>query len=192
MSARAKDQRDLRDDAGGHHVALEHLAVRGERTHAFLDARAARVTETDHRHAGVKRHVHDAADLLRLHLGERSAHDREVLRVDRDAATVDLAETGDHAVAREALLVEAEGGQIVRRQRAELLERAFVKQQRQTLTRRHLAARVLLVDALLTAAENGAAAHLAQYLEVLLCLSIHRHRDFSGKPDTPACGAPGW
>ena len=44
----------------------------------------------------------------------------------------------------------------------------------------------------LTAAENGAAAHLAQYLEVLLCLSIHRHRDFSGKPRAPACCAPGW
>ena len=161
--ARPEDQRDLRDDAGGHHVAHEHLAVGGEAAHALLDARAARVVEADQRDAALERQVLDAADLLRLHLGERAAEDGEVLREDRDAPAVDLAEAGDDAVAGEALLVQAESVHVVRGERAELLERALVEQQREPLARRELAARVLLLDALLAAAEHRAAAHLAQF-----------------------------
>ncbi len=55
----------------------------------------------------------------------------------------------------------------MRGQRAELLERAGVEQQRQALARRVLAARVLLFDALGAAAQHGAAAHLAQHLQVV-------------------------
>ena len=126
--ARPENDRDLRHDAGSEHVAHEHFAVGGEAAHAFLDTRAARVVEADHRDTGLERHVLDAADLLRLHFRERAAHHGEVLGEHRDAPAVDLAEAGDDAVARKALPVETEGGEFMCGQRAELLELAFVEQ----------------------------------------------------------------
>ena len=87
------------------------------------------------------------------------------------AAAADLAEAGDDAVAGEALLVQPEIADLVRGQRAELLERAVVEQQRQPLARGELAACMLLFDALAAAAEHGAAAHLAQHLQVVVRLA---------------------
>ena len=60
----AEDQRDLRDDARGLHIASEDLAVLRERDHAFLDACAARVVEPDDRATGLHGEVHDLDDLL--------------------------------------------------------------------------------------------------------------------------------
>ena len=45
--ARTHDERDLRDDAGGHHVAVEDLGEQAERHHPFLDPGAAAVVEPD-------------------------------------------------------------------------------------------------------------------------------------------------
>jgi hypothetical protein len=61
---------------------------------------------------------------------------------------------------------EAELADVVGGQRAELLERALVEQQRQPLARGELAARVLLLDALLAAAEHRPRAQLAQRLQL--------------------------
>src|SRR5664280_1337441 len=73
--ARPHDQRELRDDAGGHHVAVEDLAVQAEGDHAFLDPSAAGVVDADHRAAGPERQVHDLDDLLAEDLAERAAED---------------------------------------------------------------------------------------------------------------------
>ena len=62
--ARPEDRRDLRHDAGGERVAQEDVGVAAERDDAFLDARAARVVEADHRRAVPHREIHDLADLL--------------------------------------------------------------------------------------------------------------------------------
>ena len=214
--ARTEDQRDLGNHAGGHHVAHEHFAVRGEAAHALLDARATRIVEPDQRNAARQREILDAADLLRLNFGKRAAEDREILREDGDPAAADLAEPADDAVAGKALLVEAELADVVRRERAELLERTLVEQQREALARRELAACVLLLDAFLPAAENRAAAHLAQCgqviarhavrhrsslvpsclsqreLPVLTSVSPPRHRDTSpmGRPASARRGEP--
>ena len=80
---------DLRHDAGGHHVALEHVGIATEGSDAFLDARAARVVETDHRCADLDCMVHDLADFLGMCFRQRAAEDREVLREDEDEAAVD-------------------------------------------------------------------------------------------------------
>ncbi len=61
-------------------VALEHVGVAAERRHAFLDARAARIVEADHRGADLNRLVHDLADLLGMRLGQRATEHGEVLR----------------------------------------------------------------------------------------------------------------
>ena len=163
-----EDQRDLRDHARGHHVAHEHLAVRGEAAHAFLDAGAPRVVEPDQRDAGLERQVLDAADLVRLHLRERPAEHREVLREHRDAPPADLAEARDQAVAEKALVGEPELRNVVRRQRAELLERALVQQQCQALAGGELAPRVLLLDPLPAPAQHRAPAHFAQRRQMVV------------------------
>ena len=47
--ARTEDAADLRDDAARQRVAQKDVGVAGERLHALLDARAARIVESDHR-----------------------------------------------------------------------------------------------------------------------------------------------
>ena len=106
--------------------------------------------------------VHDLADLLGVGLGQRAAEDREVLRVDEDQPPVDPSVAGDHAVAQIALLVDAEVGGPMRHERIQLHEAAFVEQQLDALARRQLAAFVLLLDALLAAAELRLFAQLCQ------------------------------
>ncbi len=106
--ARAHDQRDLRDDARGQHVALEHLGIAGERGDAVLDARAAGIVEADDRRADIHRLVHDLADLLGVRLAERAAEHGEILAEHKDQLAVDRAVAGDDAVARDLLLAHAE------------------------------------------------------------------------------------
>ena len=62
------DHGDLGDQAGGQGVAAEDLAVAGEGVHRLLDAGAAGVVEADAGAAGFESHVHDLADLGRVHL----------------------------------------------------------------------------------------------------------------------------
>ena len=152
--ARTQDQRDLRHDAGGQRVAQEDVGVAAERDDAFLDARAARIVQADDRRADAHREIHDLADLLGVRLGQRSAENREVLAEHENEPAVDRAVTGDDAVAQVALAVETEVGRAMSHERVELDERIRVEQQLQALARRQLAAFVLLLDALLAAAER--------------------------------------
>jgi hypothetical protein len=64
--ARSHDGRDLRDRAGSQGVAQEDVGVAGERSHAFLDARTARIVEPHHGHALPERQIHDLHDLRRV------------------------------------------------------------------------------------------------------------------------------
>src|SRR3954447_8887002 len=80
--ARAHHEADLRDHARALDVAPEDLRVAGERDDAFLDARAARVVDPDHRAAELRRQVHHLADLLGEDLAQRAAEHGEVLRED--------------------------------------------------------------------------------------------------------------
>ena len=106
--AGAHDQRDLRDHAGGVHVAPEDLAVQAERDDALLDARAGALVDADDRAAGLDGEVHHLGDLLAVDLAERAAEDREVLGEHADLAAVDGAVAGDHAVAVRPVLLQAE------------------------------------------------------------------------------------
>ena len=141
------DHADLRHDARGEHVALEHVGVAREARDAFLDARAAGIVQPDHRRADLHRLVHDLADLLGVRLGQRAAEHREVLAEHEHQAAVDGAGAGHHAIARDALLGHAELGAAMLDEHVDLLERAEVEQQLQPLARRQLAALVLGGDA---------------------------------------------
>ena len=153
--ARAHDQRDLRDDAGGHHVAVEDLGEQAERHHPFLDPGAAAVVDPDHRAAGLQRVIHDLDDLLAVDLAERAAEHGEILAEHADRAPVHGAVPDDHAVpvgpgGRDPEVRGAVPGQLV-----ELGERARVEQQLDPLPGGQLASLVLLGHRLLRAGVHG-------------------------------------
>src|SRR6185312_5441587 len=138
----------------------------------FLDARAARVVEPDHRRAVPHREIHDLADLLRVCLRQRAPEHGEVLREDVHEPSRDASVARHHTVAVDALAVQPEIGRPVGDEAVELDERALVEQHVETLARRELALLVLCGQTL------GAAALLrfgAPPLEQLQ-LPFHAHR----------------
>ena len=146
--ARTHDHADLRDHARRAHVAIEDVAVAGERDHAFLDARAAGVVEPDHRRAGRGREVHDLADFLAHHFPERSPEHHEVLAENEDLAPVDRPPTRDDRVGEGPVPVDAEPVRAVPRHPVGFDERTGVDQQVDALARGELPAVVLLLDRL--------------------------------------------
>lgn len=166
--ARTHDHRDLRNDTGGQHIALEHLGITAEGRHALLDAGAARIVDTDDRRAVLQRHVLHFHDLLGMRLRQRAAEDGEVLGEDEHGAAIDRAPTGDDAVAGDTALVHAEIGGAVFDEHVELLEGTFVEEEVDALARRQLAALVLGVDTRLAAAEAGNVAAPFQFFENFL------------------------
>ena len=87
--ARAGDQADLRNHPRGLNVAPKNLGVTAQADDAFLDPRAARIVDADHRRTGADRQVHDLADFLGEDFAQRAAQHREVLREEEDVAAVD-------------------------------------------------------------------------------------------------------
>ena len=85
-------------------------------------------------------------------LAERAAEHGEILAEGEDEAAIDQAVAGDHAVARDLLLLHAEIVAAVLDEHVPLLEGAGIEQQLQPLARGELALLVLLLDALLAAA----------------------------------------
>ena len=166
--ARPHDHRDLRNDARGDDIALEHFAVTAKRRDAFLDARAAGIEQADDRGAGPHRHVLDLDDLLRVGFRQRAAEHGEILGEDKHGAAVDGAETGHHAVAGDMAFLHAEIGRAVLDEHVELLERAAVHQQFDALARGELAALVLRLDAGLAAALARADAAFLKLVENVL------------------------
>ena len=149
------DDGNLRNDARGQHVALEHLGIAAECGHALLDAGAAGIVDADDGRAVPQRHVLHLLDLFGMRLRQRAAEHREILGEQKDRAAVDGAPAGDDAVAGDLLLLHAEIGGAMLDEHVELLERAFIEKNLDTLARGQLAALVLRVDAGLAAAHAG-------------------------------------
>ncbi|MCG3160031.1 MAG: hypothetical protein JMDDDDMK_01063 [Acidobacteria bacterium] len=161
-SARPHNRRNLRDDARSQRVAQKDVSVTSERSHAFLNARAARIVQTNHRRADLHRQVHNLADLLRVGFRKRAAEDGEVLREDEDLAPVNQSVAGDEAVAGILLRLHPEIARAVRDQLVELLECAVVEQELDAFTRGHFAFLVLAFDSRFTAAGFGGGVLLSQ------------------------------
>ena len=163
------DQRNLRNDAGGNHIALKHLTIAAERRNALLNARAAGVEQADDRRAILERHILQLGDLLRMRLGQRAAEHGEVLREHEHRASVDGAPAGDDAVARYFLaLIHAEIGAAMGDEHVELFEGAVIQQQVDAFARGQLAAGMLRFDALEAAAKTGRCAALFKTIENML------------------------
>ncbi len=150
--ARPHDDADLRDDAAGERIAQEDIGVAGQAPDALLDARAAAVVETDDWRAGLHRHFHDLADLLRVDFAQRAADDGEILRIDVYEPTVDRPPAGDHAVAERTLAIHAEVACAVGDEGIDLVKAARIAQDIETLARCVAPALMLAADAFLTAA----------------------------------------
>src|ERR1043165_7313284 len=99
---------DLRHHSARKRVAQKDVGVTAETDHTFLNARAARIIQTNDRRAYFHREVHHFANLLGVSLGKGTTKHREVLREHEHVAAVDQTVTGDHAVAGIELLVESE------------------------------------------------------------------------------------
>ena len=145
--AGAEHAGELRHQPRRQRVAQEDVGVAGQRDDPFLNARAARIVEPDDRRARLHGQVHDLADLARVRLGQRAAEHGEVLREQEDRAAVDGAVAGDHAVAQDLVVAEAEVGRAVGDQLVELDEAVGVAEQRHPLARGQLAGLVLARDA---------------------------------------------
>ena len=146
--ARPEDDGDLRHPTRQANVAAEDLSVSGERRDALLDAGASRVEQPDDRRADALREVHTLADLERVRLAERPAHEAPVLRERDDDLPVHATRRDADAVAVEALPVHAPVPGLVVRERVELFVLTLVEEQREPAARRrdllHSAARALL------------------------------------------------
>ena len=174
-SRRAEDSRYLGYDAGGPDIPEEDVAVAREGVDTLLDAGASRVDEADHRGACGDRLVHHLADLLGCHLGQRAAHDGEVLGVYEGEPAVDLAVAGHDGVAEVLLLGEPKLAGLVHDEAVDLLEGALVHQHGYALSRSELALAVLGVDPALPAAELRLLPLAPQLVQSLLDPASHDH-----------------
>ena len=191
--ARPHDGADLRNHAAGQRVAQKNIGVTGERPHAFLNARAARIVQADHRRAVAHRQVHDLADFQGVGFRERAAEHGEVLRENVDQPPVDAPEAGDEAVAGRPLLLHPEIIAAVRDEFVELLERAFIEQQRDALARRELSGLVLALAAFRAAAGFRFGAAAAQFVEWIGGMFFKSHGRRASVPQRDEGGkrAPG-
>ena len=151
--ARSHDDGDLRHDARSRRVAVEDARIARKRVNGFLDACAARVVDADARSAHLHREIHDLPDLVRVLLAQGTALDREVLRESVDKAAVNRAVARDDALARQILLVLSEVRAAMLHEHVKLDEGVLIKELLDALASRHLALFMLLVDALLSAAQ---------------------------------------
>ena len=171
--AGTEDERELWDHAGCLDVAPEDLGVSSERDNAFLDSRATRVVDPDHRAPDLDGHVHDLADLLGEHLRERAAEDREVLGEHADGAAEDRSVAGDDGVAERPVLAHPEFDLAVLDEPVELDERARVEQQLDPLAGEELAVLTLPRDRPLRRRVRRGLAQLAETRELRLGCLLH-------------------
>ena len=143
------DDGDLGHHPGSQHVAVEDVGVAGQGDDAFLDPRPARVVDADYGTSRGDGEVHDLADLLRVHLAQRAAEDREVLGEDADLAPRDLPVAGNDPVPQGLVLLQPEVVGAVHPVAVQLDEGARVEQELDALAGRQLAAFALPLDGLL-------------------------------------------
>ena len=93
---------DLGNDAAGPHIAVKDFAVSGEGIHAFLNARAPRIVQTDNRVANSHRQIHHFTDLLSVRFSQGTSDDGKILAENKNFAAVDGAVAGNNPVARDS------------------------------------------------------------------------------------------
>ena len=162
--AGAENGADLRNNTRGKDIALENLGISGQGIAAFLDTGSARVVKTDDGGTDLHGLIHYLANLQGHGLAQRTAEDGEILCEHIDDAASNGTVACDYTVAKERLLLHVEVGAAVGDEHVELFERAFVKEEGDTLAGGQFALLVLLVDAFLPAADFGLASLVEKFL----------------------------
>ena len=103
--------------------------------------------------------------LLGVHLAQRTAENGEILGIDVDDPVVDLAEAGDHAVAEEFFLFQAEIARMVRHISLQFDEGIGVEQVLDAVPGRHQAAGPALGQLIQPAGRVFFFAQLDQFLD---------------------------
>ena len=127
-------------------VAPKDFRVTAERNDAFLNARAARIVDADHRRAGSYGQIHHFADFFGIGFAERTTENGKILRKQKDLPSVDGGITGKHAVAEKLFFFETEAVGTVRHEPVELGKRPFIDKRRYPFARGTLSALVLAGD----------------------------------------------
>ncbi len=153
--AGAGDDGDLRDHAGGEHVAEEDLAVAGKRFDAFLDAGAAGVVDADDGDAGLDGEVEQVADFLGVDGADGAAADGEILGEGGDLAAIDRAGGADDAVTGHLAFFEAEVDAGMVGVHSELDEVAAVEERGESFAGAEQAFFVAFFDAVDAASDEG-------------------------------------
>lgn len=145
----------LRDDARHVDLLAEQVPRRGEHADAvfvlrpWVDARAARVDEPDHRPTPVERHLPEPGDLLLAGLADAAAFDREVVRRGADHPSVDFAEGADDGVRGGTIFAARASGEAhLGAVHPDFEERPVVEESFEPFTSRELSTFVLLRDLL--------------------------------------------
>ena len=128
---------DLRHDAGKKDVAKKYLAVSGERVEPFLDARAARIVESDHGAASLQGVIHQVADFLGVNASQRTAANGKILAEGRHDTAIHQPRARNHAVARHGFFLHAEVMAIVLGVKAGFLECAGLEKSFDAITGGH-------------------------------------------------------
>src|SRR5207248_8014584 len=105
----------------------KNVCISSKRNHAFLNARAARVIQSDHRSPHTGGHFHDLDDLSCVRFRERSPKDCEVLREHKNQAPFDAAVSGDETIAVIFALGESKVVGTMRDKAVRLLKGAFIE-----------------------------------------------------------------
>ncbi len=126
-------------------MTVENTAVTRKRVYALLYPRAAAVVDRQKRRAHIERHIHNAADLLRLSLAKASSAHGKVLRRAEHEFPADAAVTRNDAVAEYFFLIHAEVGNTRLGKRIDFDEAAAVEKIFHSFASSHFIRRMLFV-----------------------------------------------
>ncbi len=134
---------------------------------ALLDPGATGILDTDDRGAVVHREIHHLADLVGNGRSETAAVRGEVLCVDEDRSSIDLAVAGDDSVTIRAVVLNTETGGMVSSEHVEFLERVLVEEQFDPFPSTELAEVMLAIDRALIRRSDGFFAQGSQLLDAV-------------------------
>ncbi len=163
-----ENDRDLRDHAGCFRMPQEHAAVAAERRNPLFNTGAAAVVDTDQGRLHLHRHILDPADLKGMVFAQRTADHREILTGHKHLPAVNLAVSGHHAVSRHSPFIQIKVVDPRLQKSVHFHKSSRIEQHFNPLPRRHLAYGMLLVDSVLTTAQERPRSPAIQFFNSLV------------------------
>ena len=114
-------------------IAQENVSVGSQAEYAFLYARSTGIVQPHHRTSGLGRQVHNLADLLADHFGNRAAEYGEVLGESKYLPSLNSAVSGHHGIPQNLAVGQSEISGPVGNEAIDLFESTVIHQQRQAL-----------------------------------------------------------